>query len=138
MNPLEVYPSISKNNPGQGHVKSQRPNWLGCACCPPNFARTIGSIQRYFYTWDEEGQIIYSNLFVASKLDFSGGSLEQMTEFPKQNRVKYHLKTDGQFVTLKIRIPQWLKNPLLYVEGIPVEMNLIDGYVELKGSGMEK
>jgi uncharacterized protein len=132
VNPLEVYPSISKNNPGQGHVKSQRPNWLGCACCPPNFARTIGSIQRYFYTWDEERQIIYSNLFVSSNLDFPGGTLEQMTEFPKQNRVKYRLKTDGQLVTLKIRIPEWLKNPLLYVEGTTIEINMIDGYMELK------
>src|SRR5699024_7448406 len=41
VNPLEVNPTSIKNTPDKGHVKPTRPEWLGCACCPPNYARTV-------------------------------------------------------------------------------------------------
>ncbi len=47
VNPLEVNPQRDQENPGKGHVKAQRPDWLGCACCPPTctdgrFAAALG------------------------------------------------------------------------------------------------
>lgn len=67
VNPLEVNPQRDQENPDKGHVKAQRPDWLGCACCPPNFARMVASLQRLVYTCDQEK--LYVNLFVASRLE---------------------------------------------------------------------
>lgn len=132
VNPLEVYPAFSKQNPGQGHVKTQRPEWLGCACCPPNFARTIGSIQRYLYTWDQENKTVYSNLFVSSETQLEDLKVEQRTEFPKSNRVSYYLSSNGKEVTFKIRIPEWTKNAIIRVNGVQQALNLDNGYAVLK------
>ncbi|KAB7664688.1 glycoside hydrolase family 127 protein [Bacillus sp. B1-b2] len=132
VNPLEVYPAFSKQNPGQGHVKTQRPEWLGCACCPPNFARTIGSIQRYLYTWDQENKTVYSNLFVSSETQIEDLKVEQRTEFPKSNRVSYYLSSNGKEVTFKIRIPEWTKNAIIRVNGVQQALNLDNGYAVLK------
>lgn len=33
VNPLEVHCDSCINNSGKGHVKTKRPDWLGCACC---------------------------------------------------------------------------------------------------------
>ena len=49
VNPLEVDPEASRLNPDKSHVKSSRPSWFGCACCPPNLARTIPRIHDYIY-----------------------------------------------------------------------------------------
>ncbi|HWJ78526.1 MAG TPA: beta-L-arabinofuranosidase domain-containing protein [Niallia sp.] len=131
VNPLEVYPSISKQNPGQGHVKTQRPEWLGCACCPPNFARTIGSIQRYLYTWEKEKQVVYSNLFVSSEVQIDDIKISQNTDFPKSNTVSYQLFSNDKQVTFKIRIPEWTKEPVLFIEGKKQVLKMVDGYVEV-------
>ena len=47
VNPLEVVPEKSAKDPGKSHVKPVRPEWLGCACCPPNLARMIASVDKY-------------------------------------------------------------------------------------------
>ena len=41
VNPLEVVPQLSHKDPGKSHVKTVRPAWFGCACCPPNLARLL-------------------------------------------------------------------------------------------------
>lgn len=103
VNPLEVDVDSCHHNPGKGHVKTQRPDWLGCACCPPNFARTIGSIGRYIYL--ESGSGIYLNLYIASQLQGADFTLEQKTNFPYGNTVDiiYH----GPQKSLYLQEPYW-------------------------------
>lgn len=112
VNPLEVTPDISKNNPGKSHVKNSRPDWLGCACCPPNFARTIGSVSRYFYLIDEEKKQVYLNLIVQSEasltLENKEIKIKQTTNFPKENSLKIDISSENQAFELKIRKPNWL------------------------------
>ncbi len=50
VNPLEVTPESSERDPGKSHVKPVRPAWLACACCPPNLARLLASLEQYVYT----------------------------------------------------------------------------------------
>ncbi|SDB41653.1 hypothetical protein SAMN02910298_02067 [Pseudobutyrivibrio sp. YE44] len=50
VNPLEVNPAKSLKDPTKSHVKPVRPSWLGCACCPPNLARLLTSLDDYVYT----------------------------------------------------------------------------------------
>ncbi len=89
MNPLEVNPQRDQENPGKGHVKAQRPDWLGCACCPPNlldgrFAAALG-------LHDQEK--LYVNLFVASRLEEPDQfTFEQTGGFPLQRTSRFAIK----------------------------------------------
>lgn len=125
VNPLEVQPESCHHNPGKGHVKTQRPDWLGCACCPPNFARLIGSIGKYIYNQSEKG--LWVNLFIGSQLKGEYFSIVQQTNFPYENQVKIYY--EGVKQNVHIRIPKWLQN--LTVTGIDY-YDLNEGYLRFE------
>ncbi|SEO03545.1 hypothetical protein SAMN04488134_103179 [Amphibacillus marinus] len=113
VNPLEVDPDSCEYNPNKGHVKLTRPDWLGCACCPPNFARTIGSVERYIYTKNEAD--LYVNLFVSSALTIDDTVIKQTTAFPYENHVKLSI-SNGAGRTIFIRKPRWAEGIQLTTE----------------------
>ena len=104
VNPMEYHPQLSEGNPGKGHVKGERPDWLGCACCPPNFARTIMSIQQYIYTIDRNH--LYINLFIGSEADIDGVKIKQVTDVPYGSETKISLSNVADKV-IHIRKPTW-------------------------------
>ena len=110
VNPLEVNPAASKMDPGKSHVKPVRPEWLGCACCPPNLARLLASVDRYLYTVKEDLCLV--NLYMSSSAEFtiSGGRVRivQTTEYPRSGliRIKVCSEDDHPF-HLGLRIPGW-------------------------------
>lgn len=106
VNPLEVTPSHIKHNPDKGHVKTIRPDWLGCACCPPNFARTIASFGRYIYL--TENNNLYVNFFVDSSVSTDSYSISQKSNFPYTNSSQIHY--EGHHKYIYIRIPEWVNN----------------------------
>lgn len=107
VNPLEVMPDSCRQNPGKGHVKAQRPDWLGCACCPPNFARLIGALQRFVYT--QEGNTVYVNLFAASRLaEKDQFTIEQIGNFPFDDHMTIQYTGIAQKIVLYK--PKWLKD----------------------------
>lgn len=106
VNPLEVTPSHIKHNPDKGHVKTIRPDWLGCACCPPNFARTIASFGRYIYL--TENNNLYVNFFVDSSVSTDSYSISQKSDFPYTNSSQMHY--EGHHKYIYIRIPEWVNN----------------------------
>lgn len=122
VNPLEVHPDSCHHNPGKGHVKTQRPDWLGCACCPPNFARTVGAFEKYIYSQNEQG--LWVNLFVGSQLKTAAFHLKQITNFPFENQIK--LIYSGKKQNIHLRIPSWLGN-LQIVSTQPYEVS--NGYL---------
>ena len=44
VNPLEVLPEACHKDERKFHVKPIRQKWFGCACCPPNLARTVAQL----------------------------------------------------------------------------------------------
>lgn len=53
VNPLEVWPDNCMDHTSMAHVKPVRQKWFGCACCPPNIARTLASLGEYVYATQE-------------------------------------------------------------------------------------
>lgn len=102
VNPLEVLPEASQKDSRKRHIKPIRQKWFSCACCPPNLARLICSLNEYIYTVNDN--TIFINLFIGSdaKTDFGNVTLigndgkykVKITEFKKPFRVA-------------VRIPQW-------------------------------
>ena len=132
VNPLEVVPAKDKKNPTKSHVKTVRPEWLGCACCPPNLARLVTSLEKYIYTFGDNA--ILANLYVDSTIttDYQGGkvTLVQQTKYPKNGRVNLSVSMDnGKMIRLGIRIPFWATEYSLMVNGAAVNANPSDGYV---------
>ena len=61
VNPLEVDPRICDANPSMHSVKYRRQPWYGCACCPPNIARTLSSLGDFMY--HQNGDTLFADLY---------------------------------------------------------------------------
>lgn len=134
VNPLEVDPIISKENPDRAHVLPVRPAWFGCACCPPNLSRMITSLAEYIYTIKENQ--IYVNLYVPDQaiihLENKTIELETVTDYPYEGLIKFNLKTAGEY-EICLRIPAWSSNKWsIMVNGEKVQTEVKDGFAHLK------
>ena len=120
VNPLEVNPAASKWDPGKSHVKPVRPEWLGCACCPPNLARLLASVDRYIYTVREDLCLV--NLYISNTADLpvSGGSVRitQSTEYPRNGTIRISVSAQKDCVfDLGLRIPGWSRTYEVSMDG---------------------
>ena len=110
VNPLEVTPGISGKAQTHRHALPERPKWFGCACCPPNVARLISSLE--LYAWSENDNTVFSNLYIGGEADFrktKGCKLITATDYPYGDKISYKVVTEGapSNFTLAIRIPAW-------------------------------
>ncbi len=110
VNPLEVTPGISGIAQTHRHALPERPKWFGCACCPPNVARLLSSLE--LYAWSENESTIFSNLFIGGAADFretKGCRLITETDYPYGDKISYKVVADGTpgSFALAIRIPGW-------------------------------
>ncbi|MBT1160596.1 MULTISPECIES: glycoside hydrolase family 127 protein [Bifidobacterium] len=64
VNPLEVNPYACHKDNRVGHVKPVRQKWFGCACCPPNIARIVESVQEYAYTVSDDTSTLFTHLYM--------------------------------------------------------------------------
>ncbi|MCR5790613.1 MAG: glycoside hydrolase family 127 protein [Lachnospiraceae bacterium] len=132
VNPLEAVPEKSRKDPGKSHVKCVRPEWLGCACCPPNLARLLSSVGDYIYTVSE--QTILVNLFIQSELTCKteqGGevSVSLQTDYPKTGRILCTVSNQGKIpVRFGLRIPSWHDGIQGIVDGSAQEILNEDGF----------
>jgi DUF1680 family protein len=141
VNPLEVTPGISGKAQTHRHVLPERPKWFGCACCPPNVARLISSLE--LYAWNENKSTIFSNLFIGGEADFvktKGCKVSVQTDYPYGGTVSYKIIAEGSTtnVTLAIRIPSWSdrsKTKIYYnKEELCLSDIVMDGYAYVNQS----
>lgn len=131
VNPLEVVPSKSEKDPTKSHVKVVRPDWLGCACCPPNLARLIASVEDYIYS--ESGKDILVNLFIKSEMtrEYPGGELKVSVDadYPASGTVKVSaVNNSGETVRIGIRIPGWAEKVKVKIGGKECALNAENGF----------
>lgn len=117
VNPLEAIPGISGVAVTHRHDLPERPGWYGCACCPPNVARTISDIADY--AWLKDGSTLFCVLFIDNKLELPdyGIKITEKTEYPYDGRITFELeKADSANAgsaaaveTLAVRLPHWAK-----------------------------
>jgi DUF1680 family protein len=139
VNPLEVTPGISGIAQTHRHALPERPKWFGCACCPPNVARLLSSLE--LYAWSENDSTIFSNLYIGGEADFNetkGCRITTETDYPYGDSINYKVVMDGSgrdFV-LAIRIPGWSENSKTKLYYNEEELNLsdiiTDGYAYVK------
>lgn len=65
VNPLEVRTEAVRSHDARFlHIKDVRQKWFGCACCPPNLARLVESVQEYAYTLADDGGTLFTHLYI--------------------------------------------------------------------------
>lgn len=135
VNPLEVNPASYKYDPGKSHVKPVRPEWLGCACCPPNLARLLASVDQYIYSVN--GSTCLAVLYMKSETRISGPEgevwIRQETDYPKSGEIAFSVRKTGDFdFQLGLRIPAWTDQAELRVNGQLSSGKAQDGFVYLR------
>lgn len=119
-----VNPLLSRGSePWLGRKHIVRPEWHGCACCPPNVMRLLASLAHYLVTTDESGVQVHHYAAATVTPQFGGRAvkLDMEADYPWSGDVKLTVgESDGQPWTLRLRIPDWARSAKLEVNGTPV------------------
>jgi len=136
VNPLEVHPPTAHFRHDMQHVKTERVPWFGCACCPPNIARLVASLNRYVCT-AENGDVFY-HLYAGSRSewDVNGRTvrLAMKTDYPWDGRIDVAVECgEPVFFHLCFRWPGWADEAAVAVNGERVDARgaLHKGYIRL-------
>ena len=130
-NPLQLRPGHDGSNED---APSTRLAWYSCACCPPNLARLMASLQSYVATTDAAGlQIqLYGAGSIRAYLGDAEIGVTMRTAYPMQGRVALtvDVSTDAEW-TLSLRVPAWCTGLTVSVDGDAVPNRPHDGYLRL-------
>lgn len=135
VNPLEVWPANCMEATSMGHVKPVRQKWFGCACCPPNIARTLASLGEYVCFTEKDA--LWINLFVGSTMktcmDGKEVTVRMQTEFPWKGNVTLSVcATEPADGTVYIRVPSYAKQMTIEIDGEKIDAPVEKGYAEIK------
>lgn len=117
-------------NPLESRSNHERKPWFGCACCPPNIARTIASVSQYAIY--EDADTVYVAFPVQGRFGLeSGFEFEIETDYPHSGKAKIKIiRGSSKVKRFAIRIPDWVddvtmefkaaSNPAEYDNGFAV------------------
>jgi len=107
----------------------ERPEWYGCACCPPNVMRQIALLGHYIATTNQEGIQIHQ--YIASEIELEGGrstKIRMETTYPWSGKVKLTIQdTDEAPWELSLRIPAWCDEASLQLDGDMIDVSASAG-----------
>ena len=123
-------------NPLADGGSHRRQPWFGCACCPPNIARTLASLPGYAYSLSVEGVWVHLYAEGEARLTLLDGrevGLVQHTRYPWDGTVTLDLQ-DGGTYSLYLRVPGWCtRGASLRVNGELFGGAIVPGtYVEVR------
>jgi DUF1680 family protein len=109
---------------------SQRLTWYSCACCPPNLARLLASLQNYTATGSASSLELH--LYAPGVFSTGAYTLDVRTSYPWDERIDIRLTSaaDGPW-TLALRVPAWCRDARLTVNGSVVRGEAQDGYLRI-------
>lgn len=140
VNPLEVIPAACIPAADKQHVKPVRQKWFGCACCPPNIARTLASLGDYIFFGDTED--LWINLFIGGEYQVAVGDtpvrLKMHSKLPYDGQISVKLTSEEMMNgSLKLRIPDYAQDPVITVNGETVPFVNDRGYAVVPIQGRE-
>ncbi len=114
VNPLEVIPDQCMPATDRAHVKPVRQKWFGCACCPPNIARTLASLGEYVAFEGEDS--VRVNLLISGtyRAGLSGTPVEIAIDssLPWEGRAVIRIRAERPVHgKLLIRVPDYAEEP---------------------------
>lgn len=130
VNPLETQPKTIPHNHIYDHIKPVRQRWFGCACCPPNIARTLVAIGHYLFT--PRADALFINFYAGSEARFGALALKIAGNYPWDEQVTISIThADPVARTLALRLPEWCDTPQILLNGETATGERIKGYLHL-------
>ena len=129
-NPLQ----LRSGHDGDEDMPSERLEWYRCACCPPNLARLVASLNGYVATSDDSGLALHLLTAgeVAAELPGGPAALSISTAYPWEEAASILVDSEHEW-TLALRIPAWCRDPRLTIAGEPVAATPdADGYARVR------
>jgi DUF1680 family protein len=127
-NPLQVR---------DGHVAHggdhdyQRVEWFSCACCPPNVMRTLASLEHYVLLCSDTRAALHQYMTGRYAARLAGGEvrMEVTTDYPWDGTISIRIvEAPADRWELGLRVPQWVEQPTLTVNGSAVDTAPADGW----------
>lgn len=124
-------------NPLQSDGDKHREEWFDIACCPPNIARLLASLEGYIYGVSDEDVVVH--LYIQStchvQVNNHPVTLHQKTNYPWDEHIEISVDLDApaQF-GIRLRIPQWSSEFEVFVNGRKYKVSANDlekGYLRL-------
>ncbi len=125
VNPLQVRPTEAHRRYDHRHVKTQRVPWFGCACCPPNIARTLASLASYTHAVQPDGISLHLYAACQMSLVVAGAPVKFAleTDYPWDGEVVLRVNPDHPTkFALRLRLPGWCTTPAASLNGEPVDL----------------
>jgi len=121
-------------NPLESDGDHHRKGWFTCACCPPNVARLLASLDEYVYTVTQDERELFVNLYLGStgtiRPDGTEVTVTQQTDYPWDGAVSLEVSTPEPVTfDLHLRVPEWCRNLTLTVDGEDRSVDPDAGYV---------
>lgn len=108
VNPLEVNPAKVHQRYDMRHVRSSRVTWFGCACCPPNVARILTSLERYNYDIADDSCSMAIHLYLCGRIIMPDDSVWNITgSYLTDGKIEVSYTGEEKDFTLKLRNPGW-------------------------------
>ncbi|WP_136519950.1 glycoside hydrolase family 127 protein [Cellulomonas telluris] len=123
-------------NPLASDGDVHRHEWFGVACCPPNLARLLTSLEQYAYADADDELAVHLHVAGSVRTRAGGGACVDVgTRYPDDGAVRLTVAPEvpGAAWTLAVRVPAWSARTSLTVNGDPVPVaDVLDrGYVRL-------
>ena len=126
-NPLQVR---THRDGEHEQAPARRVAWYDCACCPPNLARLVASLHSYAATTRDGG--LQLHLFESGTVTLPDATATVTTDYPFDGRITVDF--DRPFDSpVSVRVPAWAESFTLTVDGSPVDVDVIDGYMTVAG-----
>jgi len=116
-------------NPLASDGDHHREGWFECACCPPNVARLLASLEAYLYLRDDD--TLYVEQYVGSEATVDGATVTQHSEFPWDETATFAFDAAAS-IDLALRVPSWAESVSVAVDGESVSTDREDGYTVLQ------
>lgn len=97
-------------NPLSSQGGIERPEWYGCACCPPNVMRQIAMLGHYIATTSQDGLQVHQYIASEISVELDGGpvKLRMDTAYPWQGNISLFVEQTSQSPwEIALRIPSW-------------------------------
>lgn len=120
---------------------SGRQEWFEVSCCPPNLARTLGSLEAYLATMTQNGIQIHqlAASTIAASLATGSAKIQISTDYPNEGSLEIEvLEAPQDGFELQIRVPSWAQNAELSVDGQnrPVDSGAYAAFQVKQGSSV--
>jgi DUF1680 family protein len=110
--------SFFYDNPLAAGAEKRRQEWFGCACCPPNIARLLLSLDRRAPIFIRDGHAV-----ALSWMGVRAESAEGWFESEVRRGAEAGLTMRGAGLkAAAIHIPAWAEDPRAFLNGEPIEL----------------